>query len=173
MKIHDSEKLKLEDSVIAIGAFDGVHKGHQAVIKQMLEQSDLYNIPSVVYTFDQPPRSYFQGAKILSNKREKMEMLRQLGVDYTVVATFNEEYLNRSPEVFIEELRMMNPKQIIVGEDFRFGYQREGDLELLRQYFQVHTLNPVCCSNGERISSTRIRRLIMQGKMDQAVPLLI
>lgn len=172
MKTHHSEILSLDGSVIAIGAFDGVHKGHQTVIKQMVEQSELYDVPSVVYTFNQPPRAYFQGAHILSNKQDKMRKLKKLGVDHTVIATFNAEYLNRSAESFIEELAKMNPRQIIVGEDFRFGYKRAGDIELLRQYFQVHTIHPVCCLHGERISSTRIRELIMDGKMDEAIPLL-
>lgn len=172
MKIHHAEVLSLDGSVIAIGAFDGVHKGHQTVIRHTIEQSKLYGVPSVVYTFNQPPRAYFQGATILSNKQEKMNKLNKLGVDHTVIATFNTEYLNRSAGSFMEELAKMNPKQIIVGEDFRFGYQRAGDISLLRQYFQVSTISPVCCLNGERISSTRIRKLITEGKMDEAIPLL-
>lgn len=172
MKIHESEVLNLDGSVIAIGAFDGVHKGHQTVIKQMVERSNLYDVPSVVYTFNQPPRAYFQGAQILSNKQEKMNKLNKLEVDHTVIATFNTEYLSRSAESFIEEIAQMNPRQIIVGEDFRFGYKRAGDIELLRQHFQVGTISPVCCLNGERISSTRIRELIIEGKMDEAIPLL-
>ncbi|HLQ97047.1 MAG TPA: FAD synthetase family protein [Candidatus Dormibacteraeota bacterium] len=172
MKIHHSEVLNLDGSVIAIGAFDGVHKGHQTVIRQMVEQSKLYDVPSVVYTFNQPPRAYFQGAKILSNKQEKMNKLEKLEVDHTVIATFNTEYLNRSAESFIEELAKMNPNQIIVGEDFRFGYKRAGDIKLLRKHFKVSTISPVCCLNGERISSTRIREFITEGKMDEAIPLL-
>src|SRR5690625_6624823 len=93
-----------------------------------------------------------------------MNKLNKSGVDHTVIATFNTEYLNRSAGSFMEELAKMNPKQIIVGEDFRFGYKRAGDIELLRQYFQVSTISPVCCLNGERISSTRIRELITEGK---------
>src|SRR5690625_7161744 len=97
-----------------------------------------------------------------------MNKLSMHGVDHTIAATFNTEYLNRSAESFIEELVKMNPRQIIVGEDFRFGYKRAGDIELLRQHFHVHTISPVFCLNGERISSTRIRELIMEGKMDRS-----
>lgn len=172
MKIHRSEELSLEAAVIAIGAFDGVHKGHQQVIRQTIRQSKSLNVPSVIYTFDIPPRAYFQGAHILSNIDEKMEKFRTLGVDHTIIATFNAEYLNRSAISFINELKKLNPLQVIVGEDFRFGHKRAGDVHLLRQYFNVKTISPICCANGERISSTRIRKLILEGKTDQAIPFL-
>lgn len=172
VKVHRSEELCLDGAVIAIGAFDGIHKGHQKVIKRTVEKSRLLNVPSVIYTFDIPPRAYFKGAKILSDEKEKMEKLRRLGVDHAVIATFNKEYLNKTAESFIENLASMKPLQVIVGEDFRFGHRRAGDIHLLKQYFNVVTINPVCCVNGERISSTRIRELIREGNIDKAIPLL-
>ncbi|MEI3605996.1 FAD synthetase family protein [Pseudogracilibacillus sp. SE30717A] len=172
MKIHRSEELRLDGAVIAIGAFDGIHKGHQKVIKRTVEKSISLNVPSVIYTFDIPPRAYFTGAKILSNENEKMKKLRTLGIDHTVIATFNEEYLNKTAESFIEKLAKMKPLHIIVGEDFRFGHKRTGDIRLLKHYFNVETISPVCCVNGERISSTRIRELILEGNIDKAIPLL-
>src|SRR5699024_478031 len=167
-----SEELSLEAAVVAIGAFDGVHKGHQEVIKETVRKSKALNVPSVIYTFDIPPRAYFQGAHILSNQDEKMEKLRTLGVDHTIIATFDAEYLNRSANSFIDELKKMHPLQIIVGEDFRFGHKRAGDIHLLKRHFAVKTINPVVCENGERISSTRIRKLINDGKVEQAIPFL-
>lgn len=172
MLVHKSKKVNLQGSVVAIGAFDGVHKGHQKVIQYTVEQGDLLNVPSVIYTFDQSPRTYFQGAQMLSNQKQKMSKLQNLGVDHTIVATFNAEYLSRSAHSFIEELEQLNPSLIIVGDDFRFGYKRMGDINLLKHHFKVKTINQVSCSKGERISSTRIRELILEGQMEQAIPLL-
>jgi len=172
VKIHRSGKLSLEGSAIAIGAFDGIHKGHKKVIKRTVEQAKMLGVPSVIYTFDPPPRAYLQKARILSDFGEKMDRLSKLGVNHTVIATFNAAYLNRTPASFIEELALMKPLHIIVGEDFRFGHKRAGDIRLLKEHFQVETISPVCCASGERISSTRIRELISKGKIEQAIPLL-
>jgi len=172
VRIHHSEEISLPGSVVAIGAFDGVHKGHQEVIKSAVQESKFLNVPSVIYTFDQSPRTYFQGAQMLSTPEEKVRKFQKLGVDHTVIATFNREYLNRSAQSFITELSLLNPSLIIVGDDFRFGYKRSGDIHLLKEHFTVITINQVSCPKGERISSTRIRKLISEGKIEQAVPLL-
>ncbi|WP_068672082.1 adenylyltransferase/cytidyltransferase family protein [Oceanobacillus sp. Castelsardo] len=172
MKTHCSQTLNLNGSVITIGAFDGVHKGHQKVIERLVEQAEIFGVPSVVYTFDPPPRAYFQQVQILSTYEDKMIKLSKLGIDHVVIATFNSEYINRTADSFIDELALLKPFNIIVGEDFRFGHKRTGDIKLLREHFQVETLNPVCCSKGQRISSTRIRELISNGKLEQAIPLL-
>lgn len=172
MQVHHSHNLKLEGSAMAIGAFDGIHKGHQEVIRCTVERAAKLSVPSVIYTFSPSPRVYFQQARILLPYEEKIEKIRELGVDYVVVAKFNREYLNRSAFSFICELKNMNPRHIIVGEDFKFGYKRAGDVNMLRDYFKVETIRPVCCADGERISSTRIRQLISEGKMEQAIPLL-
>jgi riboflavin kinase/FMN adenylyltransferase len=172
VQIHRSGSLQLSGAVIAIGAFDGVHKGHQKVIQQTVAKSKLLGVPSVIYTFDPPPRAFFQGAKVLSNQINKMNKLSSLGVDHTVIATFDAEYLNRTPESFIEELGMMNPLGVIVGNDFRFGHKRKGDINLLKSHYHVEMMTPVCCASGERISSTRIRELILEGELDQAISLL-
>ena len=172
MQVHRSEELHLSAAVVAIGAFDGVHKGHQKVIQQMVEESKLRGVPSVIYSFYPPPRAYFQGAQILSSRQEKINKFQKLGVDYAVIADFTDDYVRRSADLYIEELANINPNNIIVGENFRFGNKRAGDINLLKRYFSVNTISPVCCSNGERISSTRIRELILQGKIDQAIPLL-
>ncbi|RST77380.1 FAD synthetase [Siminovitchia acidinfaciens] len=172
MRVHQTESLTLAGSVAAIGAFDGVHRGHQTVIREMVRKSRSEGVPSVVYTFNPPPRAYFQGAQTLTNPDEKVQLLKDLGVDYVVMAKFDEAYLQRTPNNFIKELSMINPKSVIVGDDFRFGNKRAGDVALLRRHFPVRLMNPVCCAEGERISSTRIRELILQGKQEQALPLL-
>lgn len=172
MEAYIDETLRLPRSVVAIGAFDGVHQGHQTVIKEAVKSSRILGVPSVVYTFDPPPRSYFQGARVLTPIEMKLVLLEKLGVDYVIIKSFDEVYTRLEPLAFIRDLQNLNPSGIMVGEDFRFGKNREGDLHLLAQYFRVQTIQPVCCSDGVLISSTRIRQLISRGEMKQSYSLL-
>lgn len=172
IETHSEGSLKLSGSVIAIGAFDGVHQGHQTVIGEAVERSKVLRVPSLVYTFDPPPRFYFQGVRILTPVKEKLTLIKQLKVDYVVVAKFDEFYISRPPIDFIKYVKRLNPLEIIVGSDFRFGKNREGDIHLLGTYFNVRVMEPVCCSGGEIISSTRIRELISQGQIEESFALL-
>lgn len=172
METHVDESLTLPGSVIAIGAFDGVHQGHQAVIKEAVKKARSLGVPSVVYTFDPPPRNCFQGARILTPVSQKLVRLEQLGIDHVVIARFDKLYASRHPLDFICYLKKLNPLEIMVGEDFRFGSNREGDINLLAQYFRVRIAKSVCCSKGMLISSTRIRELISQGDIKQSYTLL-
>lgn len=172
MKVYRAESLTLSGSVVAIGAFDGVHRGHQSVIREMVRKGNLEGVPTVVYTFSPPPRVYFQGARTLTSPEQKLTLLERLGVTHTILAKFDEEYVKRTAMEFVEELSLINPKCMIVGDDFRFGNNRAGDVSLLKSYFNVQSINPICCARGERISSTRIRELIVKGKQEQVLPLL-
>lgn len=172
LEVHQTDSLQLPGSVVAIGAFDGVHRGHQAVIREMVKNSRLEGVPSVVYTFDRSPRSFFQGAQVLTTPEKKIQLMKDLGVNHIVLANFDEQYLQRTADDFIEEVSLLNPVRIFVGDDFRFGHKRTGDVTLLKQHFAVPPIPPVRSMDGERISSTRIRELILQGKQEQALPLL-
>lgn len=163
METHLHTSYTLPGSIIAIGAFDGVHRGHQAVIKQAVQRSKQLKVPSMVYTFDPPPRVYFQGVRLLTPLVEKLAKLESLGVDHVSVSRFDQVYAIRSANEFIKDLTKLNPLEVMVGEDFRFGHNREGDINLLQKFFKVKVTKPVCCSNGKTISSTRIRQLISQG----------
>ncbi|MGG0240272.1 FAD synthetase [Bacillus rhizoplanae] len=172
METHINEILRLPGSVIAIGAFDGVHQGHQAVIREAVKKARILGVPSVVYTFDPPPRHCFQGARILTPVPKKLVRLEQLGIDHVIIARFDELYASRHPLDFIKNLMNLNPLEIMVGEDFRFGKNREGDINLLARHFCVQIAQPVCCSDGILISSTRIRQLISKGDIKQSYSLL-
>ena len=172
MDTHVNETLTLPGSVIAIGAFDGVHKGHQAVISEAVKKARILGVPSLVYTFDPPPRHCFQGARILTPVPEKLVRLEKLGIDHVVIVRFDELYASRPPLDFIKNLMNLNPLEIMVGKDFRFGKNREGDINRLAQYFCVRITQPVCCSDGILISSTRIRQLISKGDFKQSYSLL-
>ncbi|USK36580.1 FAD synthetase family protein (plasmid) [Bacillus sp. F19] len=164
--------LELRGSVIAIGAFDGVHKGHQSVIREAVEKGEALRIPSVVYTFDPPPRHFFQGAVVLTPIEEKLKRIEKLGINYAVVASFDEWYSTRLPLEFIYELNKLKPMEIYVGSNFRFGKNREGDVTLLENHFPVNVTSPVYCNSGKLISSTRIRKLISDGDYKESCSLL-
>lgn len=172
MEIHAEGTLTLPASVIAVGAFDGVHKGHQEVIRQIVVHSRALGVPSLVYTFDPPPRHYFQGAQILSTVQEKVDRLQQLGVEHVVIARFEESYTKRSAASFIAELKQLSPLGVFMGNDFHFGRNREGDIGLLSRHFPVHITEPVHCADGKTISSTRIRHLLAQGETQKSGALL-
>ncbi len=172
MEAHYNTSLTLPCSIIAIGAFDGVHQGHQTVIKQAIERSKMLNAPSLVYTFDPPPRVYFQGAQTLTTIEEKIAKFEKLRVDHVMIARFDQLYAKRSAYDFIDHLAKLNPLEIMVGGDFRFGKDRKGDIKLLEKYFNVQVTQPVCCSKGNPISSTRIRQLISKGEINLSNSLL-
>ncbi|WP_064092167.1 FAD synthetase family protein [Rossellomorea aquimaris] len=167
-----SQSFEWPQSIVTIGAFDGVHKGHQSVITYAVNESRKKGIPCLVYTFDPPPRAYFNGVKMLTTLEEKLVRIEALGVDYIKVANFNEEFLKQTSAQFIQTLRNFKPMEIFVGNEFRFGNGREGNVDTLKKLFKVTTLEPVCCEEGVVISSTRIRELVEQGKDFEASNLL-
>lgn len=172
METHTEGTLTLSGSVIAIGAFDGVHKGHQEVIRQTVRRSRMLGVPSLVYTFDPPPRHYFSGAQVLTPIEEKVSRIARLGVDHVVIARFDESYTKRSASSFVTELARLGPLCIHVGNDFQFGQNREGNVELLARHFPVQIIEPVHCPDGKTISSTRIRHLLSQGETQKTLSLL-
>ena len=172
METHAEGTLNLTGSVIAIGAFDGVHKGHQEVIRRTVDRSRVLGVPSVVYTFDPPPRHFFQGAQILTTVQEKVERIAQLGIDHVVIARFDQAFTRRTAAAFIADLAKLGPLEVSVGNDFQFGRNRAGDVGLLARHFPVHITEPVHCSDGQTISSTRIRLLLSQGETQKSVSLL-
>lgn len=172
MKTHIYSSLELPQSIVAIGAFDGVHRGHQTVIRQAVQRGRKLKVPSVVFTFDPPPRVFFQGARMLTTVDEKLAKIEKLGAKHAVVARFDEVYAGRSAYEFIDCLAKLNPVEIMVGGDFRFGRDRLGDIELLEKYFKVRVTKPVCCADGSVISSSRIRKLLSEGEIHLSHSLL-
>lgn len=158
-RIVTDHSLTLDGSVMTIGAFDGVHYGHQALIRQAVAQARARQLPAIVWTFDPPPKVFFGRATQLGSLADKLARISRLGPDYIVVASFTRAYCARAPEDFLADLRRHNPRQIFVGADFRFGAKQAGDAGLLAQHFDVTLAQPVRCAGGEVISSTRIRAL--------------
>ncbi|MCG7334917.1 FAD synthetase family protein [Sporosarcina sp. ACRSM] len=172
MKVFQNNQLKLEQSVVTIGAFDGIHRGHQALIKKAKSQAELYKVPLVVYTFDPPPKVFFQNQPLLTSLPEKRRFLKELGVCYTVFASFDEVYASRGVQDFIDELSDVNPKEIWVGPGFNFAKGKSGTIADLDNAFKAYQHPAVKCPEGEVISSTRIRNLLQHKEVEKAYSLL-
>ena len=151
---------------IAIGTFDGVHRGHRRVI----EAARAAGLPTTVVTFDPHPRiALGNQVELLTTLRRRLELLGELGVDDTVVLPFTSDLALATPEEFAESiLRPLGAKVIAAGENFRFGRGRSGDLDTLAGMgFDVRPVPLV-----EGISSSRIRQLLRAGEIDGAARLL-
>jgi riboflavin kinase / FMN adenylyltransferase len=172
LQVHAARALQLPASVLTIGSLDGVHLGHQDLIRQARERAEHYGVPMVVYTFDPPPKVYFQHTLHLTSLEEKIRRLEILGVDHVIVAPFDADYVTRGVAIFLDELAKLKPLEIWEGLDFRFGRNRDGDNTSLSERFLVRILDPICCSDGKVISSSRIRSLLMQNEVIKAEQLL-
>ena len=184
----DSSVPILPPCVLTIGNFDGVHLGHQAMLAQVHALADELKINSAVMIFEPQPREFFAPQKApsrLTNLAEKQALLAEHGVENLIVAGFDSDFRALSAEKFADMLaQQLNVQALVLGDDFRFGHDRTGDSEFLRHYgLQVTTLNTVTDSNdadtennsstnAERISSTRVRDLLLAGDIAAANQLL-
>lgn len=159
-------------TVVAVGSFDGVHLGHQALIAQLKAKAREHRVPSVVYTFDPPTRVLTQGVEFLSTLPEKLELLARYGVDETIAASFTPEFAARPKAAFLEDLRQLHPRTVVVGEDFHFGKGREGSAEDLRLVSPEVVVVPIHGLGGEDIKSTRVREYLKVGDVEGARRLL-
>lgn len=167
--------------VATIGNFDGVHLGHQSVFRHLMEKGAEMNMPTTVVTFEPQPREFFQAASAparLTRLREKLQAIKETGVDRVVVLEFNKRLAAMPAAVFVRELLVdgLGAVFLSVGDDFRFGRGREGDFKLLRSMgsqhgFEVENMNTYKL-DADRVSSTRIRELLTQGDLNGAAQCL-
>jgi riboflavin kinase/FMN adenylyltransferase len=161
---------------LAIGNFDGVHLGHQALLAQLCAQaSNLGLVPSVM-TFEPHPREFFSPATApsrLTSLREKLELFAEIGVEQVYLCRFNQRFASMQAPVFIEQvLKRMPARLVLVGDDFRFGAGRQGTLEDLKsQGFDVRIMQNVAVDQA-RVSSTAIRLALAAGELSVAEKLL-
>tara|TARA_R110002074_G_scaffold49292_3_gene125768 strand:+ start:4836 stop:5453 length:618 start_codon:yes stop_codon:yes gene_type:complete len=167
-RIVTDRQIDLPGSVMAIGAFDGVHRGHQHLISGAVNEARTMGTTSIVWTFDPPPKVVFGRAEQLCSLDEKLARIAHHGPDVIVVAQFNRLYAGRSAETFLEDLARANPRRIHVGADFRFGHKQSGDVAQLGKRFDVTVPMPVVCADGQVVSSTRIRALRASGQRAEA-----
>jgi riboflavin kinase/FMN adenylyltransferase len=158
-------------TAVTIGNFDGVHRGHQYILQTLCQQAKARQLPSVVILFEPQPQEYFQPEYApvrLTPLRDKLVFLAEMEVDYVVCLHFNATFAHISAHDFIDQLLVtsLNMRYLLVGEDFHFGYRREGNFTLLQQAATIYCFDversPTIEAEAGRISSTRIRQALQQ-----------
>jgi riboflavin kinase/FMN adenylyltransferase len=168
-------------SVLAIGNFDGIHLGHQAILKQATDRAAKTGGVATALTFEPAPRKVLRpetAPKRLSTNEQRLEWFRVVGLEAAVVMPFTVELSKLSPQEFVKTIlvEQLRVRTVLVGENFRFGHKQAGDAQLLRELgkshgFEVVSIPPVI-AHGEVVSSTVIRREIAEGDVTQAGRLL-
>ncbi|MBD8526562.1 bifunctional riboflavin kinase/FAD synthetase [Pseudomarimonas arenosa] len=173
--------LSSHRSVVCIGAFDGLHRGHQALVQSALDRARLLQAQSVVLSFEPLPREFFLGDKApprIAGFRSRVQMLSQLGIDWIGLLRFNQRLASMSAEQFVERVLVsrLRAAEVWVGEDFRFGKGRAGNPQLLAELGQQHGFDCRIFDRfelaGERVSSSRVRQALADGDLEHANHLL-
>ncbi len=174
------EPLHLQGAWVTIGAFDGVHRGHQALLRDFVAEARAHRAPAVVVTFFPHPAEVLGNRPnpfYLSTPEEKAARIARLGVDVLVTHPFNRQIAQRSAREFMEDLHAhLGLRRLWVGYDFALGRNREGDIPTLRRLGKAlgYTLHVVAAYrlDGEVVSSTRIRKALARGEVEVAARLL-
>ena len=171
---------------LTIGNFDGVHRGHQAMLALLRSEAQQRGVPSCVLTFEPHPRDYFalhlQKPELAPSRvgtlRDKLQELAQCGLDQTVVLPFNAALAAQSPQDFVQKVLVqgLGARYVLVGDDFRFGAQRAGDYAMLDAAGEAHGFDVARMNSyevhGLRVSSSAVRAALADGNMAQAARLL-
>ncbi|QKM52316.1 Riboflavin biosynthesis protein RibF [Burkholderia glumae] len=163
---------------LTIGNFDGVHRGHQALLARVRAAADARGLPVCVMTFEPHPREFFNPAGApprIAMLRDKLEALRENGVDRVVVEHFNHTFANQPPEAFVEQTLVngLHARWMMVGDDFCYGARRAGNFASLREAgrrygFDVEQMATLTAPNGTRISSSGVRASLAAGDLEAA-----
>ncbi len=172
-----STNLNFSYPVVAIGIFDGVHKGHQVLIKKLIACAKKHHGQAIVLTFHPHPVHVLHPEvylPLINTLPYRLKLLEELGVDVCMVVKFDKHFSRLQPEAFIKKylVNRIKVKEVFVGDDFRFGVDRSGDRnffhEMASRYnFIFHAINPKKAQNS-KVSSTHIRKFIEEGKLELA-----
>ena len=172
MKIIRNSNLEQLPCVVTIGNFDGVHLGHQALLDEVKKRAHYLKLESAVITFEPNPKDYFSQNKPqtrISSLREKIELFNEIKIDRVHIIKFNQEFSKVTANEFISVLiKQLKVKEIIIGEDFCFGKGREGGIKQLSASSMKLNIKNKILIDGKRISSTLIRNLLANDKLDEA-----
>ena len=177
--IENDKNLKLRNTVVTLGKFDGIHIGHQDLIDQVI----LYKkqgYKGVMFTFSYHPSNLVskEEIKLIYTEEEKIEKVKSRGIDVLVSYPFTKETMSIEGEDFIKKvlIERLDAKYIVVGEDFRFGYKRRGDISLLKELEDKFGYKTIVCEkkkwNNQVVSSSRIRSKLSEGKLRQVNSML-
>ena len=173
-----TEFLIKEPTAISLGKFDGIHRGHELLLEELMHQKKK-GLATVVFTFDIPPRKTIcdEEQKVLTTNEEKMHMFATFGIDYLIECPFTPEVMNMEAECFIEMLvKQLSVKCIVAGEDFCFGHNRRGNYKMLQEYAKKLSYEavifPKMKEEEREISSTYVREEIEKGNIELANKLL-
>jgi len=172
VKIIRNSNLEQLPCVVTIGNFDGVHLGHQALLAEVKKRAHVLKLESAVITFEPNPKDYFSQNKPqtrISSLREKIELFNEIKIDRVHIIKFNQEFSKVTANEFISVLiKQLKVKEIVVGEDFCFGRGREGGIKQLSASSMKLNIKNKILMDGKRISSTLIRNLLANDKLDEA-----
>ena len=186
MKYINSDDFQLTDSAVALGKFEGIHRGHQLLLNEVKKQKK-HHLQSVVFTFDRPPGTILgrDGEKKsldtctqIYTREERYRILKDLGIDQLIEFPFTREFACLSPEEFIRDVLVdkTGARVVVVGTDFRFGRGRSGSVEDLRHFSEIYGFDLLVMDKlreGQSdISSSRVRDLLGLGRMEEADGLL-
>ncbi|HWH76438.1 MAG TPA: bifunctional riboflavin kinase/FAD synthetase [Candidatus Binatus sp.] len=173
--------MALAGSVATLGNFDGIHLGHQALIGGAVAEAKQLRLPSLVLTFEPHPLKILapdRAPKMLLSHKDKMQLLQKCGVDVVIIQNFDMAFAKIAAEEFVREIlaERLKARRLWVGVDLRFGQGRKGTVGDLKHWgtelgFSVTTVEPILVK-GERVSSSRIRQLIVDGHVDAVAPML-
>ena len=179
MKVFRSlDEIKdIKETVVAVGNFDGIHVGHQELIRRTVKSAKISGIKSAVFTFNNHPKNVLAGKRVIKNimyPEEKITMLKKMGIDYVFSIDFDYQISHTPAEQFITDILIdkFKMKEMYCGFNYNFGYKAEGDTDLLvkmgqKHGFGIHVMDPVRV-DGQVVSSSLIRSLINEGNVDEA-----
>lgn len=182
MLIYDNKALdeESENNYIALGSFDGLHLGHLSLVRKVKSLAKENNGKSIIFTFKNHPRTFINinnKIELIMTNEEKINVLQKEGIDILAFKDFDEKMMKMMPDEFINWLcKIYNVKGIVVGFNFKFGYKNLGDVELLKKFeeeyrYKLYVMEP-CKSDGEIISSTTIRKELVEGNVGKAFNML-
>lgn len=171
--------FQLHNTAVALGKFEGLHRGHNLLLLELYKYHD-QGLKSVMLTFDLPPKAVIRNEYdcVIYTKEERKRILEQTPLQYLVEYPFTEEFSKLSPEEFIKDILVgkLGAKRVVVGDDFHFGYKRSGNVEILKElsakYGYELTVIPKLQDFGQDVSSSRIRKCLSSGNMEEANRLL-
>ncbi|MGV0034594.1 MAG: bifunctional riboflavin kinase/FAD synthetase [Candidatus Azotimanducaceae bacterium WSBS_2022_MAG_OTU7] len=173
-------RKKHRGAIVTIGNFDGVHKGHQSILREVRARADKLNVPAMLICFEPQPKEFFDlydAPARLTRFREKVDLLSEQGIDYVYCVKFDEKARTMTAvefvRILVEEIEI---SALFVGDDFRFGFDRSGDFQYLQAIGKLHHFDVInmytISHDNERVSSTRIRECLAQGDFKLAESLL-